>query len=55
MALRVPDSVVVEDVKLAASLAALSSRLAEAMRKQPVRNVTAKLPVAKETLLWNKK
>jgi redox-sensing transcriptional repressor len=52
--LRVPDSVVVEDVKLAASLAALSSRLAESLRKQPVKGMKAKLPVAKETVLWNK-
>jgi redox-sensing transcriptional repressor len=33
--LQVPDAVIVEDVKLAASLAVLSSRLAEALRKKP--------------------
>jgi redox-sensing transcriptional repressor len=33
--LEVPDTVVVEDVKLAASLAVLSSRLAERLRRQP--------------------
>jgi redox-sensing transcriptional repressor len=52
--LRVPDSVVVEDVKLAASLAALSSRLADSLRKQPVKSTKAKLPVVKEPVLWKK-
>jgi redox-sensing transcriptional repressor len=33
--LQVPDSVIVEDVKLAASLAVLSSRLAEVLRRKP--------------------
>jgi redox-sensing transcriptional repressor len=51
--LRVPEGVVVEDVKLAASLAALSSRLAESLRKQPAKFAEAKSPVAKETDLWN--
>ena len=53
--LRVPDSVIVEDVKLAASLAVLSSRLAESLRKQPATNARVKLPAAKETVSWNKK
>jgi redox-sensing transcriptional repressor len=53
--LRVPDCVVVEDVKLAASLAALSSRLAESLRKQPVKKLKARVPVAKETVLWKQK
>ncbi len=53
--LRVPDNVVVEDVKLAASLAALSSRLAQTLRKQPAVKVKMKLPVTKEPVLWNKK
>ena len=35
--LEVPDVVIVEDVKLAASLAVLSSRLAESLRKNPAR------------------
>ena len=53
--LRVPETVVVEDVKLAASLAVLSSRLAESLRKRPVKTARVKLPAKKETLLWNKK
>lgn len=53
--LRVPDNVVVEDVKLASSLAALSSRLAEVLRRDPENRVTVKTHVAKETVLWNKK
>jgi len=52
--LRVPDNVVVEDVKLAASLAALSSRLEEMLRR-PAPKVKVKLPVAKEPVLWKKK
>lgn len=35
--LHVPESVIVEDVKLAASLAVLSSRLAEMLRREPAR------------------
>ena len=38
--LEVPDIVIVEDVKLAASLAVLSSRLAMSLRKSPVLNPT---------------
>lgn len=53
--LHVPDSVVVEDVKLAASLAALSSRLADSLRKQPVTIAKTTLPVVKETAPWKKK
>jgi redox-sensing transcriptional repressor len=52
--LRVPEHVVVEDVKLGASLAVLSSRLAESLRKHPATTVKAKLPAPKETALWNK-
>jgi redox-sensing transcriptional repressor len=52
--LHVPDTVIVEDVKLAASLAVLSSRLAEVLRKQPVKSARAKLPTPKETTSWNK-
>ncbi len=37
--LEVPETVIVEDVKLAASLAVLSSRLAAALRKTPVKPV----------------
>jgi redox-sensing transcriptional repressor len=55
VSLRVPESVVVEDVKLAASLAALSSRLADALRKEPAKSARPKLPLAKESLLWRKK
>ena len=53
--LRVPESVVVEDVKLAASLAVLSSRLAESLKQQPEKSVNIKLPAMKETAPWNKK
>jgi redox-sensing transcriptional repressor len=58
--LHVPETVIVEDVKLAASLAVLSSRLAESLRKQPVKAVrtkaiVAKPAAAKETDLWNRK
>jgi redox-sensing transcriptional repressor len=52
VSLRVPGNVVVEDVKLAASLAALSSRLAESLRKEPVKKARVKMPVAKETASW---
>ena len=56
VSLHVPDNVVVEDTKLSASLAALSSRLAESLRKEPVQKtkVRASLPGAKEILSWNK-
>ncbi|MGO9109323.1 MAG: redox-sensing transcriptional repressor Rex [Thermoguttaceae bacterium] len=37
--LEVPDVVIVEDVKLAASLAVLSSRLAESLRKNPAQHL----------------
>ncbi len=53
--LHVPDSVVVEDVKLAASLAVLSNRLAESLRKRPAKIAAVKLPSKKETFLWKKK
>jgi redox-sensing transcriptional repressor len=53
--LHVPDSVIVEDVKLAASLAVLSSRLADSLRKQPAKTARVKLPAVKETVSWNKK
>lgn len=54
--LRVPDNVVVEDVKLAASLAALSSRLADSLRKQPATIArTKKTPTLKDTTPWRKK
>jgi redox-sensing transcriptional repressor len=53
--LRVPENVIVEDVKLAASLAVLSSRLAESMKQHPVKIARAKLPAVKETVPWNKK
>ena len=52
--LRMPDNVVVEDVKLAASLASLSSRLAQSLRKQPEPAAIAQPPVTKETVPWNK-
>jgi redox-sensing transcriptional repressor len=54
--LRVPENVVVEDTKLSASLAALSSRLAESLRKEPVKRekTRAKLPATRETQPWNK-
>lgn len=54
--LRVPENVVVEDTKLSASLAALSSRLAESLRKEPVvrTNDRARLPDPRETIWWNK-
>ena len=52
--LRVPDIVVVEDVKLAASLAVLSSRLAESLKKQPAKSPRTKPPAAKEDVSWNK-
>ena len=45
--LQVPDAVIVEDVKLAASLAVLSSRLAEALRKKPA-PVDLVIPAVKE-------
>jgi redox-sensing transcriptional repressor len=53
--LRVPDTVIVEDVKLAASLAVLSSRLANSLKRQPVKAARLKAPAAKETVPWNKK
>jgi redox-sensing transcriptional repressor len=53
--LRVPDNVVVEDVKLAASLAVLSSRLAESLRKQPVKRAKVLPPAATEPIVWPKK
>jgi hypothetical protein len=37
--LEVPDIVIVEDVKLAASLAVLSSRLAESLRRNPAHHL----------------
>jgi redox-sensing transcriptional repressor len=52
--LRVPEEVVVEDVKLGASLAVLSSRLADSLRKQSAKSVKVKMPAPKETALWNK-
>jgi redox-sensing transcriptional repressor len=55
MSLRVPDTVVVEDVKLAASLAVLSSRLADSLKKQPVKTARLLLPAVKETVQWNTK
>lgn len=55
VSLRVPDNVIVEDVKLASSLATLSSRLAEALRKEPVKRAKASLPVAKEATPWKSK
>jgi redox-sensing transcriptional repressor len=52
--LQVPDGVIVEDVKLAASLAVLSSRLAEMLRKKPVL-AEPDVPVeAKEEQSWSK-
>jgi redox-sensing transcriptional repressor len=54
--LHVPEMVIVEDVKLAASLAVLSSRLAEMLRREPTmkqRRVSAS--AAKENALWPKK
>lgn len=53
--LHVPEIVIVEDVKLAASLAVLSSRLAESLRRQPPEQVKVKLPKAKENVPWTKK
>jgi hypothetical protein len=44
----VPDTVIVEDVKLAASLAVLSSRLAEMLRKKSVLSIETEEPT------WNK-
>ncbi len=55
VSLRVPDNVIVEDVKLASSLAALSSRLDELLRGEPAKKTRATVPVAKETSLWKKK
>ena len=52
--LRVPDSVIVEDVRLASSLAALSSRLAEVLRKEPVKRADLLPPTAKEAVRWTK-
>jgi redox-sensing transcriptional repressor len=51
--LQVPDTVIVEDVKLAASLAVLSSRLAELLRRKPL---VARLSVTleKEKEPWSK-
>ncbi len=46
--LQVPDTVIVEDVKLAASLAVLSSRLAEMLRKKSVLSIETEEPT------WNK-
>lgn len=55
VSLRVPDTVIVEDVRLASSLAALSSRLAEALRKEPAKKGRPVMPVVKETVPWKKK
>lgn len=54
VSLRVPEGVIVEDVKLASSLAALSSRLAEALRREPVKKARAVRPVAEESRSWKK-
>lgn len=53
--LHVPEIVIVEDVKLAASLAVLSSRLAESLRRLPPGQAKVKLPKAKENVPWTKK
>jgi redox-sensing transcriptional repressor len=53
--LRVPDGVIVEDVKLAASLAVLSSRLAESLKRHPRKSAKVKVVASKETLPWNRK
>jgi redox-sensing transcriptional repressor len=50
--LQVPDSVIVEDVKLAASLAVLSNRLADVLRRKPA-PADLGLP-AKEEQTWTK-
>jgi redox-sensing transcriptional repressor len=55
VALRVPDAVVVEDVRLGSSLAALSSRLAEVLRKESTKRVRPAMPIVKETIPWKKK
>jgi redox-sensing transcriptional repressor len=52
--LQVPDSVIVEDVKLAASLAVLSSRLAEMLRKKSVPAGDAVPVEVKEEQSWSK-
>lgn len=51
--LQVPDSVIVEDVKLAASLAVLSSRLADVLRRKPV-GADLATPGDKEEEVWTK-
>jgi redox-sensing transcriptional repressor len=53
--LRVPDSVIVEDARLASSLAALSSRLAAALRKEPAKSARPVMPKVKETVPWKKR
>jgi redox-sensing transcriptional repressor len=55
--LRVPDTVIVEDVKLAASLAVLSSRLAEVLRREPLKTkpFVIKPSVAEDTVTCFKK
>jgi redox-sensing transcriptional repressor len=55
VSLRVPDTVIVEDVNLASSLAALSSRLAKVLREEPAKKGPVIVPAAKETTPWKKK
>jgi redox-sensing transcriptional repressor len=51
--LEVPDSVIVEDVKLSASLAVLSSRLAEMLRTEAAAKREPQDVLVKEHTSWN--
>jgi redox-sensing transcriptional repressor len=51
--LEVPDSVIVEDVKLSASLAVLSSRLAEMLRTEAAAKREPQDVLVKENTSWN--